>query len=291
MTEETSTPEVARPPILLSAEDFIVKNEDTDKAPTIEPEGLKEGEETKEEVVEDEKSELERLREENRKIKNANSRKDKNNTKMSQKLNDALTRLREFESRNHSIQEPKEEDFEGKPYGDYLKAVARHEQRLGSNEQAIDAARNEAQAIESELAEAARSAIDESGEIAEKTYPDFRKVIESQAEKSPNGKLEFSQSAWDAIQRSDDGASAIYGIVKDGKFDVLNSLPPIEAAMMVKEYEIKAQSFPKIKHVSSAPEPITSARGIASSSKDPSQMTDAEFNEWRRNSIAAKNRR
>lgn len=286
MTEETSNVEVAqpRPPILITEEDFIIKNEHSDK---VEP--TEEKQEPTEETQE-EPDEVEQLKIKNKKIINANSRKEKIITKLGGKLDEANRTIAELQQKL-AAPAPREEDFEGQPYGDYLKAVTRHELKVGNAEEAIANLTNEATQLETELGESSRAALDESGEIAEKTYPDFRQVIESLAAQSSNGKLEFSQPAWDAIQRSDDGASAIYAMAKENKLGLLNSLPPIEAAMMVKEYEIRAKSLPKIKHVSTAPEPITSARGIASTSKDPSQMNDAEFNEWRRNSIASKNRR
>lgn len=223
-----------------------------------------------------EPDEVERLRIENKKIINANSRKEKKLTKVAAERDMLRQRVAELEQRQ-AAPAPREEDYEGKPYGDYLKAVARHEARLDTTEQALEAAKTQATQLETELAETSRAALDESGEVAEKTFPDFRQVIESHAAKSPHGKLEFSQPAWDAIQRSDNGAAAIYAILKtEGAFNQINSLPPIEAAMMVKEFEIKAQSFPKIKHVSSAPEPITSARGVASGSKSKQDYSHAE---------------
>lgn len=220
--------------------------------------------------------EVEQLKIENKKVKNANSRKEKVITNLGRKLTQATQTIAELQQKL-GAPAPREEDFEGKPYGEYLEAVTDHRVNKALAEQALDVATKETTQLENELGETSRAALDESGERAEKTFADFRQVIEKAAARSPNGKLEFSQPAWDAIQRSDDGAAAIYAMEKAGALHHLNSLPPIEAAMMVKEYEIKAQSLPKIKHVSTAPEPITSARGVASGSKSVESMNSKEL--------------
>lgn len=253
------------------------------EATSSEPvEAKEEATETKETTTEEsaeestENDEVEQLRIENKKVKNANSRKEKVITKLGSKLDQANRIIAELQQKL-AAPAPREEDFEGKPYGEYLEAVTDHRVNKALAEQALDVATKETTQLESELGESTRAALDESGERAEKTFADFRQVIEKAAARSPNGKLEFSQPAWDAIQRSDDGAAAIYAMEKAGVLYHLNSLPPIEAAMMVKEYEIKAQSLPKIKHVSSAPEPITSARGVGSGSKSLESMNSKEL--------------
>lgn len=261
-SEETKVEEVKSEP--------VEAKEETEKT---------EGNTTEETAETQELDEVEQLKLQNKKIINANSRKEKKITKLAAERDMLRQRVAELEQRQ-ATPAPREEDFVDKPYGDYLKAVARHEARLDTTEQALEAAKNQATQLETELGESSRAALDESGERAEKTFPDFRQVIEQHATHDRgdgNKVLPLSRNAMDALQRSDDGAAAIYAILKDGALNQLNSLPPIEAAMMVKEYEIKAQSLPKIKHVSSAPEPITSARGVASGSKSLENMNSKEL--------------
>lgn len=215
-----------------------------------------------------------------KKAVNALARKDKKNAKLSAKLDEAYAKLREYESKS-TAPAPKEEDFEGKPYGDYLNAAAKHAASLAINEQTIEQAKSQQEQLENEMREAANQAIDESAAVAEKTYPDFASAIQSLAVQDRgdgNKIIPLSPIARAAFERSDDSAAAMYAIAKEGlqTLNLLNSLPPIEAAMMVKEYEIKAKSLPKIKRVSSAPEPITSARGVASGSKSLQQSSPEE---------------
>lgn len=229
-----------------------------------------------------ETDEVEQLKIQNKKIINANSRKEKKITKLASERDMLRQRVAELEQKQ-AILPPREEDYTDKPYEELLDAKAQYYVDKKQNEQALEAAKNQANQLENELGESSRAALDESGANAEKTYPDFRQVIEQHAtlDRGDGEKIiPLSQSARDAFLRSDDGAAAMYAILKDGALSVLNSLPPIEAAMMVKEYEIKAQSLPKIKHVSTAPEPITSARGVASGSKSLESMSGDEIREW-----------
>lgn len=232
---------------------------------------------TTEETVEEstEPDEVEQLKIQNKKIINANSRKEKVITNLGKKLTQANQTIAELQQKL-AAPAPREEDFEGKPYGEFLTATTRHEIKVGNAEEAIQNLTKEASEIQAELGGAVEKAIDESGEIAAKTYPDFMQTIEKYAAQFPSGKIEFSRAAWDVMSRSDDGMPVIYAIVKDNAFSHFNSLPPIEAAMMFKDYERKAESLPKIKHVSSAPEPITSARGVASGSKSKQDYSHAE---------------
>ena len=225
-----------------------------------------------------EPNEVEQLKIQNKKIINANSRKEKIITKLGGKLDQANRTIAELQQKLVAPA-PREEDFEGKPYSEFLTATTRHELKTGKAEEAIAELTNEATQIETELRNASQAVLEESSERAEKTFPDVRQVMESHAtwDRGDGQKvIPLSPAATDIFNRSDDPVAALYAILKDGALNVLNSLPPIEAAMMIKEYEIKAQSLPKIKHVSSAPEPITSARGVASGSKSIDNFSPEE---------------
>ena len=50
----------------------------------------------------------------------------------------------------------------------------------------------------------------------------------------------------------------------------------------------KAELTPISKPQTQAPKPLTTSRGAVAGEKDPSQMTDEEFNAWHRASIAKK---
>lgn len=63
------------------------------------------------------------------------------------------------------------------------------------------------------------------------------------------------------------------------------SLPPVQMARELTKLEIKLGQ-PAAKPVSKAPAPITPIAGGSAVSKDPSEMTDAEFAKWRKAQIA-----
>jgi hypothetical protein len=63
------------------------------------------------------------------------------------------------------------------------------------------------------------------------------------------------------------------------------SLPPVQMARELTKLEIKL-SQSAVKPVSNAPAPITPIAGVKGGTKDPSEMTDAEFAKWRKAQIA-----
>lgn len=65
------------------------------------------------------------------------------------------------------------------------------------------------------------------------------------------------------------------------------SLPPLLMARELTRLEMKLEQ-PQAKPVSNAPAPITPISGAKGGSKDPSEMTDAEFAKWRKSQIAAR---
>jgi hypothetical protein len=65
----------------------------------------------------------------------------------------------------------------------------------------------------------------------------------------------------------------------------ISSLPPVLMARELTKLELRL-SQPKVKPVSKAPPPITPIAGTSGGSKDPSEMTDAEFAKWRKAQIA-----
>jgi hypothetical protein len=65
----------------------------------------------------------------------------------------------------------------------------------------------------------------------------------------------------------------------------ISALPPVLMARELTRLELKL-SQPQAKPVSKAPAPITPIAGAGASSKDPSEMTDAEFAKWRKAQIS-----
>jgi hypothetical protein len=85
---------------------------------------------------------------------------------------------------------------------------------------------------------------------------------------------------------SDAGAKLIHHLGTDlDEAARIVSLPPLQMAREMTRLEMKLAQT-KAKPVSNAPAPITPIAGVKASSKDPSEMTDAEFAKWRRAQIA-----
>jgi hypothetical protein len=85
---------------------------------------------------------------------------------------------------------------------------------------------------------------------------------------------------------SDAGAKLLHHLGKDlDEAARISALPPVLMARELTKLELKL-SQPQPKPVSKAPAPITPIAASGSTSKDPSEMTDAEFAKWRKSQIA-----
>jgi hypothetical protein len=85
---------------------------------------------------------------------------------------------------------------------------------------------------------------------------------------------------------SDAGAKLLHHLGKDlDEAARISSLPPVLMARELTRLELKLNQ-PQTKPVSKAPAPITPIAASGSSSKDPSEMTDAEFAKWRKSQIS-----
>ena len=85
---------------------------------------------------------------------------------------------------------------------------------------------------------------------------------------------------------SDAGAKLLHHLGKDlDEAARISALPPVLMARELTKLELKL-SQPQAKQVSKAPAPITPVTGTSGGSKDPSEMTDAEFAKWRKSQIA-----
>lgn len=114
--------------------------------------------------------------------------------------------------------------------------------------------------------------------------------IYAEAEKLPG----FSRDAFDELPLTQAIAAAIvdsdvsaklmaYMAANPDEVAEISRLPPARQAAAIGKLEVKVASAPK---VSKAPEPIKPISGRTGADKDPSEMTDAEFAQWRRRQIA-----
>ena len=192
--------------------------------------------------------------------------------------------ISELEEKLSKLSAPKEADFEGKPYDDWRDAKTEHalEKKFIENK----AGDIKAQLSESEKAwkEERAQILNDNGDEAAKTFSDFHDVMKQ----SGRAMAALPAEIKDVFLEADNGAFALYALAKEGALEDLADMSPARAAMIVAKMEDKGLSLSKTKEVSKAPAPLEAVKGTGTSRKDPSQMTDAEFNAWRRASIARK---
>lgn len=126
-----------------------------------------------------------------------------------------------------------------------------------------------------------RSTFAERIEQAAEKYEDFEEVAFSED-------VPVSEAMATAIMQSELGPDLLYHLGQNPKEAArIAKLPPIAAVRELGKLEAKL-SEPPTKRASKAPEPIKPVGGRAEVEKDPSDMTDKEFAEWRRKQIAAR---
>ena len=172
--------------------------------------------------------------------------------------------------------EPKADQF--KSYEEYLEArvewrAGQHlEKRLGELRE--KAQRQAGQAEQEKLQAQWEKRISE----ALTTYDDFEEVALSP-------EVPISEPMMAAILRSPKGADVAYHLGKNHDLAAqIAGLDPISAAIRIGEIAASL-SRPTPKKTTGAPPPISPVGGRATTSKDPSNMTDAEFAQWRREQI------
>lgn len=171
---------------------------------------------------------------------------------------------------------PKPEQF--KTYEEFLEARAewKAEQKVSTllSEMQESTRRQSAEAEHSRLAQTWEERVGKASE----TYDDFEEVA-----LSPD--LPISEAMMAALVRSEKGPDVAYYLGKHRDVAAqLATLDPFSAAVRIGEIAATL-SRPAPKKTTAAPEPINPVGARASTSKDPSQMTDAEFAAWRREQI------
>lgn len=178
--------------------------------------------------------------------------------------------------------EPKESDFE--TYGQYLKAVARYEAKNEFKESQKQSSEDLSKSQAREWEEERGALLEENTRKAKEAFPDFVEVMKEYDEELKAA----APHVYHAFLEADNGAFAGYLMAKEGMIDGLNAMSPQKVGMLIARMEDKALTLSKTKTVTKAPTPMAPAKGSATGSKDPSQMSDLEFARWRRASLAKK---
>lgn len=95
---------------------------------------------------------------------------------------------------------------------------------------------------------------------------------------------DFPKEIKHALLAADNAPLAFFNLAKEGKLEDLAQMSLVDAKVEIRLAQLKQPEKAKTK----APAPLPASRGSVPSGKDPSQMTDAEFNAWRRASISKK---
>ena len=172
---------------------------------------------------------------------------------------------------------PKEEDFVGKPYGEYLDAVAEYkvEQKLNqklSERDKASAQEQDKQAREERVA-VGNQHLDDNGEKAAKDFADFNDVVDKQIK----GKF-LAPHVIEALQEAENPAYALYALAKEGRIDDLNDLHPSRVGAIIDRMAESAMS--KSKPVTKAPTPMKSLTGSSVSAKRLEDASPDELRKW-----------
>lgn len=175
---------------------------------------------------------------------------------------------------------PKEADFEGKPYGDYLKAEAKHAAAEESTEREVKRIESRLKSEEAAYKEERGKAIAENAAEARKAFSDFDDVLKAAKPTLDSLPADIQELFLEA----DNGAYALFALAKEGVLDDLADMSPARAAMTIAKMEDKGLSLSKAKEVSKAPAPITPLKGTGTGGKSIEQMSGKELLKIARNS-------
>lgn len=206
--------------------------------------------------------------------------------RLKDRADEAEQRARRAEAEIAKLQEriasapPRLSDFDDPD--DYNAARLAYEVRKASGEDRradleadVKASRAEAEAIAAEEREMLAERYRESVVSARTRYVDFDQVV------GRPGLFPGNSFLPDMITASDNPADLAYMIASDKSLhDSLLGLHPIEAARELGRLESRIERE-RAKTQTSAPPPVTPVRGGASSDRDPSKMTGAEYIAWR----------
>lgn len=212
-----------------------------------------------------------------KKAVNALSRRDKQIGKLQAQLaaeRSELAKYREQQSKVPTNNSPSEDSYDN--YGEYLKAVARHEakQELSQvhkqqEEQQITSQQETWVAERSDYAiEKAKSAIE--------SISDYKQLFMENAD--------ILQSLPPHIERAffeaEEPALAFYALAKEGKLDALMDMSPARAAIEIGKAEMRGETLSKARTITKAPAPIEALKTVGGSTKTLDTMNQQQLMDW-----------
>lgn len=212
-----------------------------------------------------------------RKAINAISRRDKQIGKLQAQLaaeRAALQALREKATTTQDQDAPNEDNFDN--YGDYIKALARHELKQETSQEA-------AKAQEAKLAETEAKWLDErsnytiqKAQEAAKLIPNLQQMVIENEDVVAG----FHPYIERAFLEADEPAMAFYALAKEGRLEEIANMSPAKAAIEIGKAEVRGLEYTKQRPVTKAPAPIASLKGTGSTGKTLDSMNSKELLKW-----------
>ena len=212
-----------------------------------------------------------------KKAVNALSRRDKQIGKLQAQLaaeRAEVAKYREQQIKSPADTSPKEESFDN--YGEYLKAIVRHEaqQELSQNSKKQE---EQATTAQQEAWHAERTEyVTSKAQKAMETISDYKQLFMENSD--------ILQSLPPHIERAfyelDSPELAFYALAKEGRLDAILDMSPVRAAAELGKAEIRGETLSKAKQITKAPSPIEGLKGTGSSTKSLDTMSSKELLDW-----------
>jgi hypothetical protein len=195
---------------------------------------------------------------------NAIERRDKKITKYKSELAELRRELDGLKNPPKEVSAPSEDDFE--TYGDYIKAIARHEAQQ-INKPTIQEVKP--QEVDPYMQQRAQYASQKASEFI-KTNPEYQQVYAENLDVF----VDLPQQIQDAFLQVDNPPAAFYALAKEGKLEQLANVPLERAIFEIARAETRGSVAKKI---TNAPTPIQSTRGVGSQNKSIDNMSPDEL--------------
>ena len=199
-----------------------------------------------------------------KKAVNALARRDNKIRKLQAEYAAATSELQTFRQQAEKAEKedvPSEDSYDN--YGDYLKAVARHEMKQEVSEE--NQRQQEAQFAEKEQAyvvERETYAIDKAKAAIEQ-IPEYQQLVTEHADVLQS----LPQHLERAFLEADEPAYAFLALAKEGALEGLSSMSPARAAMEIGKAEVRGAAMAQKKEITKAPAPISKVRGTGKVNK------------------------
>ena len=199
-----------------------------------------------------------------KKAVNALARRDKKISKMQAEHAANLSELHKFREQAQKAEiadAPKEDAFDN--YGDYLKAVARHEMKQETS--AESQKQQEAQFAEKEQAYVAEreTYATEKALAAIAEVPEYKQLVIENADVLQSLPPHLER----AFLEADEPAYAFLALAKEGALESLSDMSPARAAMEIGKAEVRGAAMAQKKEITKAPAPIAQVRGTGKVNK------------------------